>query len=124
MAVVEPGYLGDVELFEGGRQSLRMFQVECHLEIPFLVGSQKLVDHQLGIRTDVEFLNPLSLAMLSLAMSALYSALLFVALEPQCIACCIKSPSGEVKTRPMPASLTLLEPSTESVHLELSVLLN
>ena len=35
-----------------------MFQVGCHLKIPRLVGPQKLVDHQLGVRTDVEFLNP------------------------------------------------------------------
>ena len=58
MAVVEPGYLGDVELFEGRLQSLHMFQVGCHLEIPCLVCSQKLIDNQLRVRADVEFLNP------------------------------------------------------------------
>ena len=65
------------------------------------------------------FLIPMSLARLSPAMSASYSASLFVALKPQHIACWIRSPSGEARTRPMWAPLTLLDLSTESVHLEL-----
>ena len=58
MAVVKPRYLGDVELFEGRLQSLHVFQVGCHLKIPCLVCSQKVVDNQLGVGADVEFLNP------------------------------------------------------------------
>ena len=64
------------------------------------------------------FLIPMSLARLSLAMSALYSASLFVALKPHRIACWIRSPSGEVRTRPMSDPLTLLESSTKRIHLE------
>ena len=67
----------------------------------------------------LSFLIPMSLARLSPAMSALYSALLFIALKPQRIACWIRSPSSEVRTRPMSAPLMLLEPSTEIIHLEL-----
>ena len=58
MAVVEPGYLGDVEPFKVALQSFHMNQVGCHLKISGLVGPQKLVDHPLGVRVDVEFLNP------------------------------------------------------------------
>ena len=52
-------------------------------------------------------------------MSASYFASLLVALKPQHIACWMRSPSGEVRTRPIPAPLTLLDPLTVSVHLEL-----
>ena len=65
------------------------------------------------------FLIPISLARLSPSMSASYLALLFVALKPHHIAYWIRSPLGEVRTRPMPAPLTLLNPSTVTVHLEL-----
>ena len=65
------------------------------------------------------FLIPMSLARMSLAMSASNSASFFVARKPQRIACWIRSPSGKVRTRPMPNPLTLLDPSIESVHLEL-----
>ena len=58
MAVVEPGYLGNVELFESRLQIFYMFQVGCHLKIPHLLGFQKFVDNQLGVGADVEFLNP------------------------------------------------------------------
>ena len=61
----------------------------------------------------------MSLERLSPAMSALYSTSLFVALKPQRIASSIRSPSGEVRNKPMPDLLMLLEPSTASVHLEL-----
>ena len=65
------------------------------------------------------FLIPVSLARLSPAMSTSYSASLFVALNPYRIAYWIRSPSGEVRIRPMPTPLTLLDPLTVSVHLEL-----
>ena len=65
------------------------------------------------------FLIPISLARLSSAMSALYFASLFVSLKPHRIACWIRSPSGEVRTRLMLALLMLLEPSNDSVYLEL-----
>ena len=67
----------------------------------------------------LSFLIPMSLARLSPAMSALYSTSLFVALKPQRIASSIRSPSGEVRNKPMPDLLMLLEPSTERVYLEL-----
>ena len=65
------------------------------------------------------FLIPMSLAWMSLDMSASYSTSLFVALKPQRMACWIRSPLGEVRTRPMLDPLTLLEPLTERVYLEL-----
>ena len=58
MAIINSRNLSNVKLFEGRLQSLHMFQVGCHLKIPSLVGSQELVDNQLGIGTDVELLNP------------------------------------------------------------------
>ena len=58
MAIVEPGYLSDVELFKVRLRSLYMIQVRCLLYISGLVCSQKLVDHQLGIGTNVKLLNP------------------------------------------------------------------
>ena len=67
----------------------------------------------------LSFLIPMSLARMSLAMSASYSASLFVAQKPHRMACWIRFPSGEVRTKPMTDPLTLLEPLTESVHLEL-----
>ena len=65
------------------------------------------------------FLIPMSLARMSLDMSASYSTSLFVALKPQRMACWIRSPLGEVRTKPMLDPLTLLEPSIERVHLAL-----
>ena len=59
------------------------------------------------------FLIPMYLARLSPTISASYSASLLVALKPQHIACWMRSPSGEVRTRLMPAPLTV------SVYLEL-----
>lgn len=52
-------------------------------------------------------------------MSASYFASLFMGLKPHHIAYWIRSPSGEVRTRPMPALLMLLNPLTVSIHLEL-----
>ena len=57
-AVLGSRNLNNVKLFEGRLQSLHMFQVGCHLKILGLLGPQKLVDHQLGVRANVEFLNP------------------------------------------------------------------
>ena len=65
------------------------------------------------------FLIPMSLVSESLVMSASDSALLLVARKPYRMDFCIKSPLGEVRTRPMPDPFKLLEPSIESVHLDL-----
>ena len=58
MAVLDSRNLSNVKLFEGRLQSLHMFQVGCHLKILDLLGSQKLVDNQLGIGPHVELLDP------------------------------------------------------------------
>ena len=78
MTVLKSGYLSDVELFKGGLQSLHMFQVGCHFEISSLVGSKKLVDHQLRVETNVKFFDPYVFGKDESAMRALYSASLFV----------------------------------------------
>ena len=58
MTILESGYLSDVKLFKGGFQILYMFQVGCHFEISSLIGTKKLVDHQLRVRTDITFFDP------------------------------------------------------------------
>ena len=58
MAVLESRYLKDVELFECRLQTLHMVQVGRHLLVSSLVGSNELVNHQLKIRMNVNFLDP------------------------------------------------------------------
>ena len=60
------------------------------------------------------FRMPMSLASERPAMSASYSASLFVALKPHLIANWMMSPYGEIRTSPRPSPPMLLEPSTES----------
>ncbi len=67
---------------------------------------------------DLELLESHVLASVNLDMRASYSASLFIERKPHCIACWIKSSSGEVRTRSMLVPLKLLEPSTEKVHLD------
>ena len=64
------------------------------------------------------FLIPMSLASVTPTMSASYSASLLVVQNPQWMAYWIKSPLGDVRTRPMLDLFMLLEPSTESVYLD------
>ena len=58
MTIIESGYLSDVELFLGGLQSLNLIQVGHHFKISSLVGSKKLVEHQLKGGMDVEVIDP------------------------------------------------------------------
>ena len=64
------------------------------------------------------FLMPMSLVRVSPAMRALYSDSLLVAQKPHWMAYWIKSPLGEVWTKPILDPLMLLESSTKSIHLD------
>ena len=61
---------------------------------------------------------PMSLVSESLAMSTSYLASILVARKPHRMDCWTKSPSGKVRTEPMPKPFILLEPTTESIHLD------
>ncbi|XXG63070.1 hypothetical protein AAC387_Pa05g1339 [Persea americana] len=54
------------------------------------------------------------LALLSLAMSASYSASLLDALKPSVRACSMTRPSGDWRTMPAPALLDVEDPSTKT----------
>ena len=64
------------------------------------------------------FLMPMSLARVSPIMRASYSTSLLIVQKPHQMAYWIKSPLDKVRTRSMLGPLTLLESSTESIHLD------